>query len=223
MQVRYATDLTDTEYAALTAWQDASPPPCPFHPSGGCQLAGHGTYARKTSAGVRLRRLRCRKSGRTVSLLSDWLASNLPSPLAEVVRRAEQAPRRAVPMPRMDSSEPVGSLHWRVPLFLSLARSLYPDRFGQLEPILAAFGVALGTATDFAGLWEVAAAQLARYRPRSGSCTGTMRPHRAIGVNTRSAGICCRKRPSFGAGRPSGCDPSRRNRSARPEDDGRHR
>ena len=51
MQLRLGTDLSPEEYVARQAWRDASPPPCPFHPNGRCQLAGHGTYERQTPSG----------------------------------------------------------------------------------------------------------------------------------------------------------------------------
>ena len=164
MQLRFGTDFSPEEYVARQGWRDASPPLCPFHPRGRCQLAGHGTYERQTPAGVRVRRFRCPRSGRTVSLLPDWLASHRPGTLAEVeqiVRAAEPAtgPPRRESVRGRPQSEPTAV--GRVQQLLTLARGLYPDRFCEVEPSLAAFGVALGTAAVLVRLRAVASEQLA--------------------------------------------------------------
>ena len=53
----------------------------PKHPHGGCSLARHGTYERKTPEGVRVARWYCHQSHATFSLLPDCLAARLPSTL----------------------------------------------------------------------------------------------------------------------------------------------
>ena len=53
----------------------------------------HGTYARKSPDGVRVRRFRCPQTGRTVSLLPDCLAAHHSGTLAEFERAAYEATR----------------------------------------------------------------------------------------------------------------------------------
>ena len=131
---------------------------------GRCQLLGHGTYERQTPAGVRVRRFRCPRSGQTVSLLPDWLASHRPGTLAEVEQIVRAAEPAAVSPPRetvrgRPPSEP--TVVGRVQQLLTLAKGLYPERFCEVEPSLAAFGLALGTAAVLVRLRAVASEQLA--------------------------------------------------------------
>ena len=171
MQIPCGTDLSPEEYVARQAWRDASPPRCPFHPCGRCQLAGHGAYQCQTPAGMRLRRFRCPRSGQTVSLLPDWPVAHRPGTLAEVEqigRGAEPvaaAPRWATAGGRPPS---VPTAVGRVQMLLTLAKGLYPDRFSEVEPSLAVFGVALGTVTVLARLREVASEHLGVLPPPVG-------------------------------------------------------
>ena len=110
IQLRYETDLTVEDYITRKAWWDASAPDCPYHPQDGCRLVSHGTYGRKQPKGVRVRRLLCRRSGRTVSLLPDCLASYLPGTLAQV-----QAVERAVAQARSrEAAAEVPIVWWTV-------------------------------------------------------------------------------------------------------------
>ena len=164
MQLRLASDLTAAEYVAGQAWLDAAPPPCPFHPRAGCQLVGHGSYARKTPAGARVRRFRCPRSGRTVSLLPDCLASHWPGSCAEIehaVLRAEPSVLGTAAPPEPREGQASDNVRTRVQALLTIAKGLYPDRLCEFEPTLAAFGVALGTATVLLRLRAMAAAELA--------------------------------------------------------------
>ena len=52
LQIRYETKLSAEEYVSTEGWRDARLEVCPNHPDGGCSLASHGTYGRKTPAGV---------------------------------------------------------------------------------------------------------------------------------------------------------------------------
>jgi hypothetical protein len=95
VQLRYETGLTSDEYVSRQAWRKASLPRCPNHPWGGCSLARHGTYRRKTPAGTQIARWYCAESHTTFSLLPDCLAARLPGTLDElesIVAAAEQAP-----------------------------------------------------------------------------------------------------------------------------------
>ena len=173
IQIRYNTDLTVEEYISRKAWRDASAPACPFHRQGGCRLRPHGSYARKTPAGVRVRRFRCPQSGQTVSLLPDCLAAQLPGTLAELERVVRAAGRPDFPRGGCKRLHPssylgaAGARRWvarrveRVRVCLALLTTLLPESCGRLEPSVEAFGTALGTATVLVTLRAVAATELA--------------------------------------------------------------
>ena len=94
MQLRYETGLTSEEYVKTEAWRDARLERCPNHPHGGCSVASHGTYERKTPPGARVPRWYCRESHTTIGLLADCLAARLPGTLdalEAVVVVAEEA------------------------------------------------------------------------------------------------------------------------------------
>lgn len=171
IQLRYETDLTVEDYITRKAWWDASAPDCPYHPQGGCRLVSHGTYGRKQPKGVRVRRFLCRRSGRTVSLLPDCLASYLPGTLAQVqaVERAvAQARSReaAANQLRPSGCSLVSAVRWvrrrvqRVRLCLQLLTTLLPDRFGGVEPTTTAFAAVLGRDEVLVRLRAVAAEHL---------------------------------------------------------------
>jgi len=86
VQLRHATALTSEAYLAEHAWVKARLTVCPRHPRGGCGLARHGTYVRKTPAGMRVTRYYCPTAHETFSLLPDCLASRFPSDLDDLER-----------------------------------------------------------------------------------------------------------------------------------------
>ena len=129
---------------------------CPNHPGGGCSLARHGTYARKTPPGTRIARWYCPESHTTFSLLPDCLAARLPGTLAELedaVVTAERFPSVAAAAATLRSSrsEPPGAMRWlrrRIRLVgraLSAVRGLLPERFAGCPPTILAFRDRLGT------------------------------------------------------------------------------
>ncbi len=90
---------------------------CPNHPRGGCSLARHGTYGRKTTRGARIARWYCPESRTTFSLLPDCLAARLPGTLdalEEAAAAAERAPSLAAAADaiRRDAVELAGALRW---------------------------------------------------------------------------------------------------------------
>ena len=94
MLLRFETGLTSEDYVIREAWREASLPYCPNHRQGGCSLARHGTYQRKTPPGTRIARWYCRDSHTTFNLLPDCLAARLPGSLQtleDAVAVAEQA------------------------------------------------------------------------------------------------------------------------------------
>ena len=159
VQLRHETNLASEEYVKRKAWLEAIPPPCPFHnKSTACTLRPHGTYARKTPAGMRVRRFRCPQGGATVSLLPTCLAARMPGSLATVedVVRATEQPGRPQPGSERELHpsqfiELASVRRWTrrrvhgVQACLTTLARLLPDRFDQLEPTLDAFGIALST------------------------------------------------------------------------------
>jgi hypothetical protein len=86
VQLRHETSLTSEAYLVEHAWVKARLAVCPRHPRGGCGLARHGTYARKTPAGMQIARYYCPTAHETFSLLPDCLASRFPSDLDDLER-----------------------------------------------------------------------------------------------------------------------------------------
>ncbi len=170
MQLRFATELTSTEYVTQEAWQDATLARCPLHPQGGCSLARHGTYGRVEPPGTRIPRWYCPESHCTFSLLPDCFAARLSGTLIEVeavVRVAEQAlsQEAAADELRLDIELP-GALRWirrrlqAVYLSLHLLRGLMPELFASTWPTLLGFRPCLGVEAVLLTLREVADAHL---------------------------------------------------------------
>ena len=117
VQLRYETGLTGERYVTAGAWRRARLERCPNHPRGGCSLARHGTYERKTPPGTRVARWYCPESHTTFSLLPDCLAARLPGTLdaleavvvaAEGARSLEAAANEL----RRDAVELPGAMRW---------------------------------------------------------------------------------------------------------------
>ena len=171
MQLRYRTGLTGERYVTAQGWRDATLACCPHHPGGGCSLARHGTYARKTPPGTRIARWYCPESHTTFSLLPDCLAARLPGTLAELedaVAAAERSPSvaAAAAVLRPGRSEPPGAMRWlrrRIRLVrraLVTVRGLLPERLAGCPPTILGFRGRLGTDAALAWLREMAAPQL---------------------------------------------------------------
>jgi len=154
VQLRYKTGHTSEEYVSREAWREASLPCCPNHPRGGCSLARHGTYPRKSPVGTRIARWYCPESHTTFSLLPDCLAARLPGTLNEledVVAAVERAPslEAAANTLRLDIELP-GALRWlrrRVRLVqrcLVIVIGLLPDRLAGCPVTVTALRACLG-------------------------------------------------------------------------------
>lgn len=94
VQLRHACSLSGEAYVARSAWREARLAACPRHPRGGCGLVRHGTYLRRTPAGMRIARYYCPTARETFSLLPDCLASRFPGELdaiEHVVTTVEEA------------------------------------------------------------------------------------------------------------------------------------
>ena len=171
MQLRYETGLTGEEYVKAEAWRAASLERCPNHPHGGCSLARHGTYTRKTPRGTRIARWYCPESHTTFSLLPDCLAARLPGTLDEVetvVAAAEQAPSRSAAGDalRPDPVELPGAMRWverRVRLVhhvLTIVIGLLPQCLARCVAEMGAVRARLDTDTALVALRTLTAAQL---------------------------------------------------------------
>lgn len=94
VQLRHECPLSGEAYVARSAWRDANLAACPRHPRGGCGVVRHGTYPRRTPAGMRIARYYCPTAHETFSLLPDCLASHFPGaldPIEQVVATVETA------------------------------------------------------------------------------------------------------------------------------------
>lgn len=156
VQLRFDTGLwPDAEYVTRELWRLATLPCCPLHPRGGCGLARHGTYARKTPAGTRIARWYCRLAHCTFSLLPDHLAARLPGTLADlerVVEAAEHAPslQACADALRPDPVSLPSALRWigrrLTPVRALLPRvvTMVPQRLQGCAPTIAALRQRLG-------------------------------------------------------------------------------
>lgn len=84
MQIPLRTLSSVDAYIRNREWRDARLSGCPLHPSGGCSLARHGSYARVTPRGLRIARWYCPEGRRTFSLLPDFLAARLAGLLTSI-------------------------------------------------------------------------------------------------------------------------------------------
>ena len=171
MQLRLRTGLTGEQYVTAQGWRDATLARCPHHPGGGCSLARHGTYPRKTPPGTRIARWYCPESHTTFSLLPDCLAARLPGTLADLedaVAAGERAPSVAAAAValRAGRSEPPGAMRWLrrrtrlVRRVLTAVRGLLPERLAGCPATILAFRGRLGTDAALVWLREMAAPQL---------------------------------------------------------------
>ena len=193
MQLRYETGLTGEQYVRAEAWRDATLERCPNHPHGGCSLAGHGTYARKTPRGAKIARWYCRESHTTFSRLPDCLAARFPGELDEVeavVAHAEQAPSLAgaADALRPDPVELPGAMRWvarRVRLVhyvLTLVIGVLPEHLARCVAEVGAVRTRLGTDIALRTLRVLTAEQLHALPAPLG-----FQPHRLGATNRKQA------------------------------------
>ena len=156
---------------------------CPNHPHGGCSLARHGTYTRKSPRGTKVARWYCPESHTTFSLLPDCLAARLPGELDEVERvvaHAEQAASRvaAADALRHDAVELPGAMRWvarRVRLVhhvLGIVIGLLPEHLMRCVAEVGAVRTRLGTETGLLGASHPAR----RAAPRAARTVGVPTP-----------------------------------------------
>lgn len=152
MQLRYPVKLTIEEYLAQRAWEQAELDHCPFHPEGGCGLAGHGAYPRKFPEYCLVPRWYCPEARQSISLLPDFFASRLPGTLDEVeqaVNMAEgyESQEKAAEVLRPGISLP-SALRWlrrRLKYVREILTILVGLLVTECAPDLKSFRVKLGT------------------------------------------------------------------------------
>ena len=171
VQLRYETGLTGEQYVSARAWRDARLDRCPNHPRGGCSLARHGSYERKTPAGVRIARWYCPESHTTFSLLPDCLAARFPGTLDDleavvVAVEGSRSVEAAANALRRDAVELPGALRWvrrRVRLVRhALVRviGLIPDRLSGCAATMVAVRARLKSKSALMELRAQVSAQL---------------------------------------------------------------
>jgi hypothetical protein len=154
VQLRFHTGSTGENYVTEELWLLARLDRCPVHPSGGCGLARHGCYERKTPPGTLIARWYCPQGHRTFSLLPDHLAARFPGTLVDlqrVVSAAERAPSRAacVDALRTDPISLPSALRWldrrvhRVRAVLTKIVTMLPEWFQGCAPTMTAVGLCL--------------------------------------------------------------------------------
>jgi len=182
VQLRHECPLSGEAYVARRAWRDASLAVCPRHPRGGCGLVRHGTYPRRSPAGMRIARYYCSTARETFSLLPDCLASHFPGALdaiEHVVATVETARsvEAAADVLRPDITLP-SAVRWVRRRLTPIRRvllaivTLLPDLFTS-DARLGAVRLALATPFALVALRSHAAAHLAMlptplgFHPRS--------------------------------------------------------
>jgi len=170
VQLRFATDISVEQYIEEEAWKDAELDQCPLHPEGGCRIARHGTYSRKSPDGTKIARWYCPDGRTTFGLLPDCLSSRLPGTLIEVetvINQIESAPSQeaAADNMRLDIGLP-GILRWmRHRLFLIRASlilliDLLPLLSNNGQATLSSLRSTLGVEFVLPHLRELAASHL---------------------------------------------------------------
>lgn len=149
-----------------------------MHPEGGCGIAGHGAYERKSPAGLWIPRWYCRQGHVTVSLLPDFAASRLSSSLDEV-EDAAAAVQGATSLEAAASAlrpdiELPGAVKWTrrrvnaVRATLVTVVGLLPAVLAGVELTILSFRAALGVERVLLALRAVASGHLPQLPPPVG-------------------------------------------------------
>lgn len=186
MQSMFACGCTSEEYVTRRLWLKARPPEeCPYCSLKGleCSLVLHGYYDRVHPKGARVRRYRCTRTGRTVSMLADCLASHSCGDVDTMERIAKQREEKSsfgkiaagVARRLYRPEQPIeGPLRWvkrrvsAVGGFLAAVVSLRPEELGGVEPTVTALRAHLGSERVLVELRHLAGAQLAGLDPPLG-------------------------------------------------------
>ena len=172
VQLRYETGLTGAEYVTRRAWELATLPCCPLHPRGGCGLARHTPYLRKTPPGTWIARWYCRQGHCTFSLLPDHLAARFPGELvtleqAVLVAAQARSVEAAAEAARPDDITLPSAVRWLrrrlrlVSAVLITVIGLWPERLCGCAPNLLAVGARLDCRPVLPALRALTAVHLA--------------------------------------------------------------
>ena len=173
VQLLYKPQSTTAEdYVTTRGWRDAKLEHCPDHKHGGCRLARHGTYCRKTPAGCRVARYYCPDAHRTFSLLPEFMAAGVPGTLQSIedsVVAVEETDSlaagadRARPGRHVDSRAArrwsVRRVNW-VQLILMTLMTIRPDLYANIPISVTAFRQHTGSETVLVDLRLVASRHL---------------------------------------------------------------
>ena len=170
VQLRHECPLSGEAYVARSAWRDASLATCPRHPRGGCGFVRHGTYPRRTPAGMCIARYYCPTAHETFSLLPDCLASHFPGELEAIehvvaIVETARSVEAAADVLRPNTTLPA-AVRWVRRRLMPVRRALLavvtllPDLFAG-EARLAAVRLALATPSALVALRTHAAPHLA--------------------------------------------------------------
>ena len=173
LQLLYKLQSTTAEeYVSTRGWRDAKLEHCPDHKHGGCRLARHGTYRRKTPAGFRVARYYCPDAHRTYSLLPEFMAAGVPGTLQSIedsVVAVEETDSlaagadRARPGRHVDSRAArrwsVRRVNW-VQLILMTLMTIRPDLYAGIPVNVTAFRQHTGSETVLVDLRLVASRHL---------------------------------------------------------------
>lgn len=184
VQLRWATGLFSEEYVTRQQWKNTSLSHCPFHPEGGCGFSRHGTYERKSPAGVKIARFYCPKAHRTVSLLPEFMASSFPDTLQAIETMVEAResgteqqvaeqfrPPEAGSREAPDLGAAIRLVRRRVKAVHNVLQTvvgLFPDLFAGCEPTIQSFRAALKTEMVLVALCGIAAVHLHNLPPPLG-------------------------------------------------------
>lgn len=186
MQILFETRMTSEQYVSEQGWEGATLLSCPVHPSGGCGIRAHGSYRRKTPAGLRVARFYCAEGHVTISLLPEFMAASFSGQLSEfeqAARAVEQAPSvvAAAQQLRPELNDERSAARW-------LRRRLSALKSGLSSLVTSVpelFGVA-PTLSDVAAILAAAAGQvLIAARSKAASLLGRMAT--PLGFRHRSA------------------------------------
>ena len=158
-------------------------------------MIGHGSYGRAEPAGARIARVLCSLTGKTISLLPDFLAAGAKGPLQAVEDAGDAVERHTGSLEQLaagmrpmaeddpDTDHVGGTVKWLrrrqcwVAAALAVAQQLLPEKLAGCEPTLAAFRAALGVTRVLVTLRQLLAARLAEVPAPVGLARRRARPH----------------------------------------------
>ncbi len=120
MQLPLKHDYSCEEYLTQKIWEKKLLSACPNHPEGGCGFERLGTYTRSSSDGrgeVPIARYRCRRDGKTFSILPRFFAARYLGNLQQledqvVAAEAQGAWQAAKNLQASEASSHVDSYQW---------------------------------------------------------------------------------------------------------------